>query len=112
MTLWAIVPVKPLRRAKSRLAEVLNRDERAVLSQDLMIHTLEVLKEVPQVDRMLVISRDSRVLALVREHGVRIVSECGVSQLNTALVWASILARGYGVSLVLVVPADLPLLGS
>ena len=111
MTLWAIVPVKPLRRAKSRLAEVLNRDERAVLSQDLMIHTLEVLKDVSQVDRMLVISRDSRALALAREHGARTVSERGAPQLNTALVRATILARGYGVSSVLVIPADLPLIG-
>ncbi len=28
MALWAIVPVKPLRRGKSRLAKVLTQDER------------------------------------------------------------------------------------
>lgn len=112
MTLWAIVPVKPLRRSKSRLAGVLSGDERAALSQDMLIRTLEVLAEVPQVERMLVVSRDSRALALAREHGARTVTERGTPQLNTALVRASILARGYGVSSVLVIPADLPLLTS
>lgn len=110
MTLWAIVPVKPLRRAKSRLSEVLSAEERAALSQDLLLHTLDVLGEVAQVERMLVVSRDSHALALAREHGARTVTERGSPQLNQALVRATVVARGYGVSSVLVIPADLPLL--
>jgi 2-phospho-L-lactate guanylyltransferase len=110
MTLWAIVPVKPLRRAKSRLAGVLSRDERAALSKEMLVHTLDVLSTVPQVEKILVISRDSRALALARERGARTVTEQGGSQLNKALIRATVLARGYGVSSVLVLPADLPLL--
>lgn len=110
MTLWAIVPVKPLRRAKSRLASVLSRDERAALSKEMLVRTLDVLSTVPQVEKILVISRDSRALALAREHGARTVTEQGGSQLNKALIRATVLARGYGVSSVLVLPADLPLL--
>lgn len=110
MTIWAIVPVKPLQRAKSRLAKVLNRDERANLSRQLLEHTLETLAEVPQVERTLVISRDSEALAIARSHGARTVAEWGNPQLDKALVRASLVARGYGVSAVLVLPADLPLL--
>jgi 2-phospho-L-lactate guanylyltransferase len=107
--LWAIVPVKPLRRAKSRLASVLNRDERAALSQEMLIHTLGVLKTVPGIERVLVVSRDSRALAIARDVGAHTVTERGEPQLNSALVRATLVARGYGVSGVLVLPADLPL---
>jgi 2-phospho-L-lactate guanylyltransferase len=110
MTLWAIVPVKPLRRSKSRLADVLSRDERAALSREMLIHTLDVLGQVPEVERVLVISRDSQALALARDHGARTVTERGTPKLNPALVRATLLALGYGVSSVLVLPADLPLL--
>jgi len=36
MTLWAIVPVKPLRRGKSRLSGMLSEDERAHLNEVLL----------------------------------------------------------------------------
>lgn len=110
MTLWAIVPVKPLRRSKSRLSKVLNRDARAELSRDMLIHTLSVLAEVPGISRTLVVSRDSQALALAREYGARTVTEHGAPELNPALSRATQVARGYGVSAVLVLPADLPLI--
>ena len=110
MTLWAIVPVKPLKRSKSRLSGVLSGEERALLSQEMLLHTLDVLKSVPRIERMLVVSRDTRALALAREHGARTVTERGTPQLNQALIRATVIARGYGVSAVLVLPADLPLL--
>ena len=110
MTIWAIVPVKPIQRAKSRLAEVLSRDERATLSRQLLKNTLETLAQVTQVERTLVISRDSEALAIARRQGARTVAEWGSPQLNKALVRASLVAQGYGVSAVLVLPADLPLL--
>jgi 2-phospho-L-lactate guanylyltransferase len=110
MTIWAIVPVKPLQRAKSRLAKVLNRDERASLSRQLLEHTLDILSDISQVERTLVVSRDSEALAIARSHGARTVSEWGSPKLNKALVRASLVARGHGVSAVLVLPADLPLL--
>jgi 2-phospho-L-lactate guanylyltransferase len=110
VTLWAIVPVKPLRLSKSRLSGVLSREERASLSQKMLVHTLDVLSKVPKVERMLVVSRDSRALAVARQRGARTVTERGTPQLNRALIRATHLARGYGVSSVLILPADLPLL--
>ncbi|MBN2555217.1 MAG: 2-phospho-L-lactate guanylyltransferase [Anaerolineales bacterium] len=110
MTLWAIVPVKPLRRSKSRLAQVLSRDKRAELSREMLVHTLSVLADVPEISRTLVVSRDSQALALAREYGAHTVTEHGSPQLNPALARATQVARGYGVSSVLVLPADLPLI--
>ena len=74
MTIWAIVPVKPLRWAKSRLSGVMSEEDRLELSQKMLTHTLKVLADIPSIDRTLVVSRDPRVLALARNLGARTVS--------------------------------------
>jgi 2-phospho-L-lactate guanylyltransferase len=110
MTLWAIVPVKPLRRGKSRLAKILSEDERTNLNQHLLAHTVDTLKAIPEIEHVLVISRDPAALSLARDHGARTVQENGASHLNIALARATIVAKNYVTRGVLVVPADLPLL--
>jgi 2-phospho-L-lactate guanylyltransferase len=110
MTMWAIVPVKPLRRGKSRLASVLTQDERADLNRRLLAHTLEALTAIPELEHVLVISRDQAALALAREYGARTVQESGTPQLNVALARATIVAKNYATRGVLIVPADLPLI--
>ncbi len=112
MTLWAIVPVKPLRRGKSRLANVLSEEERADLNRKLLIHTIDTLTEIPEIEQVLVVSRDQGALALAREHGARTVQENGAPQLNIALARATVVAKNYVTRGVLIVPADLPLISA
>ena len=110
MTLWAIVPVKPLRRGKSRLADVLTPDERVDLNRRLLSHTLDTLTAIKEIEHVLVVSRDPGALSLARDHGARTVQENGAPKLNVALTRATIVARSYATRGVLVVPADLPLI--
>lgn len=110
MTLWAIVPVKPMRLGKSRLANVLSEDDRAQLNRQLLAHTIDVLKSVKDIEHVLVVSRDLAALALAREHGARTVQEDGTPHLNVALTRATFFARAYNTHGVLVLPADLPLI--
>jgi 2-phospho-L-lactate guanylyltransferase len=110
MTVWAIVPVKPLRRGKSRLAGVLSQKERADLNRELLIHTLNTLSALPEIEQVLVISRDQAALSLARDHGARTVQEDGDSQLNIALTRATFVAKSYATRGVLILPADLPLI--
>ncbi len=110
MTLWAIVPVKPLRVGKSRLSGVLNQDERADLNRRLLAHTLETLTAIPEIEQVLVISRDPAALALAREHGARTVQENGAPKLNVALTRATVVLKNYNIRGVLVIPADLPMI--
>jgi 2-phospho-L-lactate guanylyltransferase len=110
MTIWAIVPVKPLRLGKSRLSGVLSDEERAILNRMFLEQTLNVLRETPVVTQILVISRDPAALAIAREYGARTVLEDGNPDLNSALTRATMLARNYATRGVLVLPADLPLL--
>ena len=110
MTFWAILPVKPLRLGKSRLAGVLDENERFRLNQELLENTLQVLTAVPELERVLVISRDPQVLALARDLKACTLQESGTRGLNTALNKATQLARSFAVQSVLAVPADLPLI--
>ena len=110
MALWAIVPVKPLRRGKSRLAGVLSPEERNDLNRRLLTHTLETLNAIPEIEQILVISRDQAALSLAREHGARTVLENGAPELNVALARATIVAKNYATRGLLIVPADLPLI--
>lgn len=110
MTLWAIVPVKPLRRGKSRLSGILTEDERADLNRTLLQHTLETLTNLKEVEEVLVVSRDPQVLTIARNYGARTVREDGQPDLNTALRRATVIAQVYATRGVLVLPADLPLI--
>ncbi len=110
MTIWAIVPVKPLRRGKSRLAGMLTEDQRTRLNRYLLEHVLTTLKEIPEIEHTLVVSRDPAALALTREMGGRTVLEDGAPQFNTAIMRATIVAQAQGAHAVLVLPADLPLI--
>jgi 2-phospho-L-lactate guanylyltransferase len=112
MTLWAIVPVKPLRHGKSRLAGVLTQDERTDLNRRLLAHILDTLTAIPEIEHVLVVSRDQAALALAREYGARTVQESGTPKLNIALARATVVAKNYATRGVLIVPADLPLVTS
>jgi len=110
MTLWAIVPVKPLRRGKSRLAGVLTEEERLDLNSQLLIHTVDILSDIPDIEQVLVVSRDQAALALARAHGARTVQENGAPELNVALTRATIVAKRYATRGVLIIPSDLPMI--
>ncbi|MFH1523778.1 MAG: 2-phospho-L-lactate guanylyltransferase [Chloroflexota bacterium] len=109
MTIWAIVPVKPLRRGKSRLAGMLSEEQRTRLNRYLLEHTLTTLNEISEIEHTLVVSRDPSALALTRSMGGRTVLEDGAPQFNTAIQRATIVAKAQGARAVLILPADLPL---
>ncbi len=112
MAVWAIIPVKPLRRGKSRLSDVLSTDERAELNQYLLEHTLQTLNDVPEIENVLVVSRDPSALSIARDLGSRTVQENGSPGLNLALSRATQVAKTYETQGVLILPADLPKLSA
>jgi 2-phospho-L-lactate guanylyltransferase len=75
----------------------------------MLNRVLEALASVPEIERTLLVSRDSEAMALARHHGARTLSERPPIDLNQALQQATRAAVGSGASAVLVVPADLPL---
>ncbi len=110
MTIWAIIPVKPLRRGKSRLAGMLSEDERTQLNHALLEHTLNTLSTLKEITKVLVISRDPLALNLARQYDARTVQEEGTPHLNAALQRATIAAQAGRALGILILPADLPLI--
>ena len=110
MTFWAIIPVKPLRLGKSRLAGSINDFERIDLNKKLLAHTIDTLSGISEIEQILVISRDSDAISLARDLGAKTVQENGAPQLNSALARATVFAQLHSIKGVLVIPADLPLI--
>ncbi len=104
----ALVPVKTLALAKSRLAGRLDPRERAGLMRDTLRRTLEALRQSSVVERIVVATRDTEVAAWAREWGAEPVSETR-DGLNECLaeVREALLQRDPGLESLLVLPADL-----
>ena len=56
MSRWALIPVKGFERGKSRLAEVLEPEQREAFSRELFEHVVRVLQASPSVDGVAVVS--------------------------------------------------------
>ncbi|KAA3662446.1 MAG: 2-phospho-L-lactate guanylyltransferase [Chloroflexi bacterium] len=108
MTTWAIIPVKTLHLSKSRLAPYLSPRERAVLMRGLLNRLLQVLRKVPQVDGIVVVSRDQAVNQIVAQHDVHFVAENEGVGLNEAVNLGRSYAVAQGATAILIMPADLP----
>ncbi|MFQ5943440.1 MAG: 2-phospho-L-lactate guanylyltransferase [Anaerolineales bacterium] len=109
MSIWAIVPVKALEESKSRLRHVRTPNQRMELSRTMLLQTLSVLREVKQIERTLVVSKDPTVLDLAVEQGADALEEGGVPALNKGLSQATEFAEESQAEGILVLPADLPL---
>lgn len=108
LTVWAVVPAKPLGLGKSRLAGVLSGSERRALSARLLRHVLDVVADAVGASRSVVVSRDLTVLALARRLGLHALHERGAGNLNGALHDGARYAHRRGARGVLVVFGDLP----
>jgi 2-phospho-L-lactate guanylyltransferase len=109
MTIWAIIPVKPLSDVKRRLAHTLSAAERAALIQRFLSHELAVLCQVAAV-QPLVVTSDGLVAALARQQGAEVLLEAAADGLNPGVARGVAFARAWGASGVLILPADLPFL--
>lgn len=108
MSLWVIVPVKPLRRSKSKLTNILSEDDRAILNLKMYENTMKVLKDIKIPHQVLVVSKDSSVLSIARSYNAKTLQEDGDSGLNVALKKAIQVIKAYAAQSVLILPADLP----
>jgi 2-phospho-L-lactate guanylyltransferase len=106
--IWAIVPCKPFKLAKSRLASILTPAERQALSRKLFQHTLEVLSATPGLGQILVVSADEDALELAAGFSAAILPEVETPGLNISLERARDYLRTQPTDALMVIPADLP----
>jgi 2-phospho-L-lactate guanylyltransferase len=105
----AIVPVKTLDAAKSRLGRLLNADERGRLALWLLGRVAGALTSSGALSAAAVVSPDATVLAWARQAGlVALPQEAG--DLNAAVTLGSAWASSLGAGALLVTLGDLPFL--
>jgi len=102
----ALVPVRTLSGAKSRLGEPLDAEERAELVLALLRRTVEAAMAARRLAGVLVVSMDDGLLDRARAMGADTLLQIG-DGLNEALNQART-AAGASATAVVVLPADLP----
>ena len=108
MNVWAIIPVKPFRDSKSRLAHILSADQRAELTSTLLCRTLDILAGMPAIQRTLVVSRDPGALKVARQHEAMTYEEAEKQDMNMALTRAAHITAAQKADCALILPSDLP----
>ncbi len=108
----ALVPLKDLVRAKTRLAGLMSPSERRALAQAMAEDVLSVLASHPQLERVTVVSDDPSAAMLAMSQGVEYLEEAalGVSGLNPVVEAATGQLGGTADDLLIVLHADLPML--
>jgi 2-phospho-L-lactate guanylyltransferase len=108
-TVWAVVPVKGLARAKTRLAHVLSPSARRELVLTMFEEVLDILRGTQGIGPLLVVTADAKIAALGERKGAMILREGRACGLNAALRRGARHARRQGAKRVLFIPADVPL---
>ncbi|MEV0293037.1 2-phospho-L-lactate guanylyltransferase [Nocardia sp. NPDC050710] len=107
----AVIAVKSLDQAKSRLADRLRPEHRARLVLAMLADTVTAALAVPRVRSVTVVTPDPAVSALVRALGAEVHPEPRISDLNAALGDAAAALRDrHGPIELLALQADLPAL--
>ncbi|MGN2636770.1 2-phospho-L-lactate guanylyltransferase [Nocardia takedensis] len=109
----AVIAVKNLDRAKSRLADRLRPEHRARLVLAMLADTVTAANGVAAIRSVTVVTPDPEVAALAGELGANVHPEPLISDLNAALGDAAeALRRAHGAVELLALQADLPALRS
>jgi len=105
---WAVVAIKTLDQAKSRLAPVMGPADRRALVLEMLRHTLSVLRSSDGLQGIVVIGPDPEVGEVALAYGVEFLPESGVGGLNGALAQARASMSVRQAQGMLVIPGDLP----
>lgn len=111
MSCFVIMAVRPFDEGKSRLAKILDIEQRKSLNSRMFGHVLKVANEVFPATAIVVISRSDELLDEVRSHGAHGEHETG-HELNQALTQASRTAVARGATSLLSLSSDLPFLSA
>ena len=104
---WALVPIRGLETAKTRLGENLDAEERVDLVTRMLRQTLAATRDATRVEGTIVVTMDPEAARIAKElHAVGLVERA--PGLNAAIEAARSLALARGATAVLVLPADLP----
>lgn len=107
-----LLPVKDLRNAKQRLASILTPEERFALAQAMLADTLRAVRGVQQAEKIFVVTNYKPAMQAARENGWEILPEEQQISESVSVDAASRQCQESGITAVLRLPLDLPLVTS
>jgi len=107
-----LLPIKDLRNAKKRLTDVLTPEERFALAEAMLADTIRAVQGVRRAEKIFVITNYEPSMQLAEENGWEILREEQQISESHSVDAASKLCEQDGVSGLLRVPLDLPLVQS
>lgn len=107
-----LLPIKDLRNAKQRLVEVLTPEERFSLAQAMLADTILAIRGVERADKIFVVTNYEPAMEVAAKNGWEVLrEECQISE-SASVDYASRLCAERGVTALLRLPLDLPLVRS
>jgi 2-phospho-L-lactate/phosphoenolpyruvate guanylyltransferase len=110
LKIFAIVPIKSFKNAKSRFGSLLSTHERIRLSGMLLERTISTLIKTPSIQKILLVSADDRIKGIASNHGVAFLEEIKEAGVNSAVKLADEFCISARADASLVLPTDLPLI--
>ncbi|HZP89207.1 MAG TPA: 2-phospho-L-lactate guanylyltransferase [Burkholderiales bacterium] len=108
--MWAVVPLKSVEAAKSRLRPALDANARQRLYVAMARHVLLTLMHTPGVGKVAVVTSSAAIRAFARTAGAEVIDDVGES--GTAQACRFALQRLAHEPRILIVSGDLPLLSA
>ena len=107
-----LLPVKDLNHAKKRLMSVLTPEERFGLAEAMLADTMRAVRGVALAEKIFVVTNYEPAMRLARENGWEILPEERQISESHSVDAASRVCEGRGVTTLLRLPLDLPLIQS
>lgn len=107
-----LIPVKDLRGAKQRLAEVLSQEQRTLLAEAMLADVVEAVVRWKDHPPAALVTSYPPAVALARECGFETIDDPENPGETGAIAMATQVAIGRGVRETLVLPGDMPLVTS
>ena len=107
-----LLPIKDLRNAKQRLAAILSPEQRFGLAQAMLADILRALRGIRSAERIFVITSYEPAAEVALKNGWQLLRESGQTSESASVDAASLLCEQRGITSLLRLPLDLPLLRS
>lgn len=104
-----LLPVKDLRNSKQRLADALSPEERFALARAMLMDTFRAVRGVRQTERIFVVTNYEAAMELAAQNGWEVLREERQISESASVDFASRLCAERGVTGLLRLPLDLPL---
>ncbi len=108
-SIYVALPVKSIEHSKTRLSEILEPNERSLLTRTMFMDVISIVQQTQLFSNIVVISSDREVLKLAKKENLLYLEE-HIIGLNQAVNQVTKWSKKQGATSLLILPTDIPLL--